>query len=53
MSDSDGSVQRDDRNHRRSRSRSPVFLGYAGETITEREERWLAEASVPVGQPAE
>ena len=55
MSDSDGSPQRDDRHHRRSRSRSPVSPGYAGETLAEREERRLAEAALPVrplaGQP--
>ena len=49
MSDSDGSPQRDDRHHRRSRSRSPVSPEGAGETPAEREERWLAEAAVPVG----
>ena len=43
MSDSDGSPQRDDRHHRRSRSRSPVSPAGAGETPAEREERWLAE----------
>ena len=52
MSKSDGSPQRDDRHHRRSRSRSPVSPGYAGETLAEREERRLAEAAVPVGPPA-
>ena len=52
MSDSDGSSQRDDRHHRRSRSCSPVSLGCAGETLAEREERRLAEATVPVGPPA-
>ena len=52
MSDSDGSPQRDDRHHRRSRSRSPVFPGCAGETLAEREERRLAEEAVPVGLPA-
>ena len=52
MSDSDGSPQRDARHHRRSRSRSPVSPGCAGETLEEREERGLAEAAVPVGPPA-
>ena len=52
MSDSDGSPQQNDRHHRRSRSRSPVSLEAAGETPAEREERWLAEAAVPVGPPA-
>ena len=52
MADSDGSPQRDDRHHRRSRSRSPVSPEGAGETPAEREERWLAEAAVPVGPPA-
>ena len=52
MLDSVGSPQRDDRHHRRSRSRSPVLPGYAGETLTEREERRLAEAVVPVRLPA-
>ena len=42
MSDCDGSPQQDDRHHRRSRSRSPVSLGCAGETLAEREERLLA-----------
>ena len=51
MSDSDGSPQQDDRHHRRSRSRSPVSQGYAGEASAEREERQLAEAVVPVGPP--
>ena len=51
MSDADGPPQRDDRHHRRSRSRSPVSPGYAGETLAEREERRLAEAAVPVGPP--
>ena len=51
MSDSDGSPQRDDRHHRRSRSRSPVSPGCAGETLVEREERQLAEAAVPVRPP--
>ena len=49
MSDSDGSLQRDDR-----RSRSPrVSPGCAGETLAEREERRLAVAAAPVGPPAE
>ena len=52
ISDSDGSLQRDDRHHRRSRSRSPVSPGCAGETLAEREERRLAEAVVPVRPPA-
>ena len=52
MADSDGSPQRDDRHHCRSRSRSPVSPEGAGETPAEREERWLAEAVVPVGPPA-
>ena len=52
MSDSDGSPQRDDRHHRRSRSCSPVSPEGAGETPAEREERWLAEAAVPVRPPA-
>ena len=55
MSDSDGSPQRDDRHHRRSRSRSPVSPGCVGVTLAEREERPLAKAAVPVerqaGQP--
>ena len=49
MADSDGSPQRDDRHHRRSRSRSPVSLEWTGETPAEREERRLAEAAVLVG----
>ena len=53
MSDSAGPLQRDDRNHRRSRSRSPVSPGYAGETPAEREERQLADAAIPVRPPAE
>ena len=40
MADSDGSPQRDDRHHRRSRSRSPVSP-----------ERRLAEAALLVGPP--
>ena len=52
MSDSDGFPQRDDRNHRRSRSRFPVSPEWAGETPTERKERRPAEAAVPVGPPA-
>ena len=52
MSDSYGSTQRDDRHHSRSRSRSPVSPGRAGETLAECEERRLAEAAVPVGPPA-
>ena len=42
MLDSDGSPQRDDRHHRRSRSCSPVSPEWAGETLAEREERRLA-----------
>ena len=49
MSHSDGSPQRDDRHHRRSRSHSPVSPDRAGETPAEREERRLAEAAVLVG----
>ena len=52
MSDSDGSPKQDERHHRRSRSRSPVSPGCAGETLEEREERRLAEAAVPGGPPA-
>ena len=52
MSDSAGSPQRDDRHHRRSRSRSPVSPEWAGETPAELEERRLAEAAMPVGPPA-
>ena len=52
MSDSDSSPQRDDRHHRRSRSRSPVAPGCAGETPADREGRRLAEAVVPVRLPA-
>ena len=52
MEDSDGSPQRDDRHHRRSRSCSPVSPEWAGETPAEREERRLAEAAVLVGPPA-
>ena len=52
MSDSDGSPQRDDSHHRRSRSCSPVSPEGAGETPAERKERWLAEAAVPVRPPA-
>ena len=52
MADSDGSPQRDDRHHRRSRSRSPVSSPeWTGETLAEREERRLAEAAVLVGPP--
>ena len=51
MLDFDGSSQQDDRHHRRSRSRSPVSPGFAGETLEERKERRLAEAAVPVGPP--
>ena len=53
MADSDGSPQRYDRHQRQSRSRSPVSPKGAGETPAEREERWLVEAAVPVGPPAE
>ena len=52
MSDSDTSPKRDDRHNRRSRSRSPVSSGCAGETLAEQEERRLAEAAVQVGPPA-
>ena len=52
MADSDGSPQRDDRHHRRSRSRSPVSPEWTGETPPEREERGLAEAAVLVGPTA-
>ena len=52
MADSDGSPQRDNRHHRRSRSRSPVSPEWTGETPAEREERRLAEAAVLVGPPA-
>ena len=52
MSDSDGSPQRNDRHHRRSRFRSPVSPGRAGETLAERGKRRLAMAVVPVGHPA-
>ena len=51
MADSDGSPQRDDRHHRRSRSRSPASPEWTGETPAEREERRLAEAAVLVGPP--
>ena len=52
MSDSEGSCQRDNRHHRRSRSRSPVSPGYTGEALAEREDRRLVKAAVPVGPPA-
>ena len=52
MADSDSSLQRDDRHHRRSRSRSPVSPDWAGETPAEREERRLAEVAVLVGPSA-
>ena len=52
MADSDGSPQRDNRHHRRSRSRSPVSPEWAGETPAEREERRQAEAAMLVGPPA-
>ena len=52
MADSDGSLQRDDRHHRRSRSRSPVSSPeWTGETLAKREEQGLAEAAVLVGPP--
>ena len=51
MADSNGSPQRDDRHHCRSRSRSPVSGEGTGETPAEREERRLAEAAVLVGPP--
>ena len=51
MADSDGSPQRDDRHHRRSRSRSPASPEWTGETLAEHEERRLAEAAVLVGPP--
>ena len=51
MAASDGSPQRDDLHHRRSRSRSPVSPEWTGETPAEREERRLAEAAVLVGPP--
>ena len=51
MADSDRSPQRDDRHHRRSRSRSPASPEWTGETLAEREERRLAEAAVLVGPP--
>ena len=51
MADSDGSPQRGDRHHRRSRSRSPVSPEWTGETPAEREEQRLAEAAVLVGPP--
>ena len=53
MSDSDGSPQQEGCHQRRSRSRSPISPGCAGETPAECEERQLAEAAVPVGPPAE
>ena len=52
MADSDGSPKRDDRHHRRSRSRSPISPEWAGEAPAEREERRLAEAAVLVAPPA-
>ena len=52
MSDSDGSPQGDNRHQRRSRSRSLVSPGCAGENLPERGERQLAEAAVPVRPPA-
>ena len=52
MSDSDGSPQRDDRHHRRSRSRSPVSPGCVGKILEDGEEQRLAEAAVPFGPPA-
>ena len=53
MSDCDVSPQQEDRHHRRSHSRLPLFPGCAGETTAERQERWLVEAAVPVRPPAE
>ena len=47
MSDSHASCQRDNRLHRRSRSRSPVSPGCAGGTPAGRGERRLVEAAVP------
>ena len=52
MSESDGSPERVDRHHRRSRSRYPVSPECAGETPAEREKRRLAEAAVPIEPPA-
>ena len=52
MADSDGSPQRADRHHRKSRSPSPVSPEWTGETPAEHEERRLAEAAVLVGPPA-
>ena len=49
MADSDGFPQRDDRHHRRSRSRCPVSPEWTGETTAEREEQRLTEAAVLVG----
>ena len=49
MADSDGSPQRDDRHHRRSRSCSPASPEWTGETLAEREERKRAGAAVLVG----
>ena len=51
MADSDGSPQRDNRHHRRSRSSSPVSPEWMGETPAEREERRLTEAAVLVRPP--
>ena len=48
MSDSDGSPQRYNRHHRRSRSRSPVAPGCVGETPVKCDARQLPEAAVPV-----
>ena len=52
MSDFDGCPWQDDCHHRWSRSRSPVSPSCAAQTLAEREERYLAEAAPPVGQPA-
>ena len=51
MAKTDGSPQRDDCHHRRSRSRPPASPVWTGETLAEREERRLAEAAVLVGLP--
>ena len=52
MSDSDGSPKRDERHHRRSRSRSSVSPGWPGEILLERGVRQLAGAAIFIGQPA-
>ena len=49
IAESDGSPQRDDRHHCRSRSRSPASPDWEGETLAECEERRLAEAAQLVG----